>query len=181
MNRLFIGLAIVLVLGIGIAVVVGNRPEASSNTKTTERETENGSTNVANGNRNTPAATNTTNAPSTNTPAPAPDKQTAVYTTYSPAALAEAQARGRAVLFFHAAWCPICQALDRELTSGGIERLPGDVTLLKTDFDTETALKQQYGVTYQYTFVQVDANGAEQGQWSSSSVQSIIDHLVPAG
>ncbi|MBI3963513.1 MAG: thioredoxin family protein [Candidatus Kerfeldbacteria bacterium] len=174
MQRLFISLTIVLVLGIGIAAYVGSRPNPTANTADTDRANVNAPPTTASENRNTTA----TNAPPINE-STGPEQQRAVYTTYSPTALAEAQARGRAVLFFHAAWCPICQALDRELQAGGIERLPEDVTLLKTDFDRETVLKDQYGVTYQYTFVQVDATGAEQAQWSSTDVQSILNHLEP--
>jgi thiol:disulfide interchange protein len=39
----------------------------------------------------------------------------AQYIDYSPDALAQAQQKGRAVLFFHADWCPTCRALDKEI------------------------------------------------------------------
>ncbi len=73
------------------------------------------------------------------------------------------------VYFFHASWCPICQAIEKEINND-ITKLPAGVTLIKTDFDSNTELRQKYGETTQYTFVQVDENGNETKQWSASSL-----------
>jgi thiol-disulfide isomerase/thioredoxin len=77
------------------------------------------------------------------------------------------------VYFFHASWCPICQGIDKEITAD-TSSIPAGVTLIKTDFDTSTELRQKYGVTTQYTFVQVDASGNETAQWSATSVDDAI-------
>jgi len=63
---------------------------------------------------------------------------------------------GLKVLFFHASWCPKCRALDADIDSNAI---PAGMTIFKVDFDTATALRQQYGVTLQTTIVYVDDDG----------------------
>jgi thiol-disulfide isomerase/thioredoxin len=77
------------------------------------------------------------------------------------------------VYFFHAGWCPICQGIDKEINSD-ISKLPAGVVFVKTDFDSSTDLRKKYGVTTQYTFVQVDGSGNETAQWSASSLSSAI-------
>ncbi len=64
---------------------------------------------------------------------------------------------GLKVLFFHASWCPKCRALDEDIEANTI---PDGMTIFKVDFDTATALRQQYGVTLQTTIVYVDDDGA---------------------
>lgn len=88
------------------------------------------------------------------------------YENYSPEKLASAQ-QGDVLLYFHADWCPICRPLDAEFRAQ--EASLGDVTILKVNYDTETALKQKYGVTLQHTFVQVDASGKMIAKWSDTS------------
>jgi len=56
------------------------------------------------------------------------------------------------ILFFHAPWCPLCRKSDEVLLEI-FDGLEGGVIWFKVDYDTETALKQQYGITYQDTFV----------------------------
>lgn len=80
------------------------------------------------------------------------------------------------VYFFHASWCPICQGIDKEITADS-STIPANVTLIKTDFDNSTELRQKYGVTYQYTFVQVDNSGNETAQWSATSLKKAIDGI----
>jgi thiol-disulfide isomerase/thioredoxin len=77
------------------------------------------------------------------------------------------------VYFFHASWCPICQGIDKEI-SANESLVPAGVTLIKTDFDTSTDLRKKYGVTTQYTFVQVDSNGNEIAQWSATNTDKAI-------
>jgi len=79
------------------------------------------------------------------------------------------------VLFFHASWCPTCQAAEANLTS---QPVPDGLTVVKTDFDTMTELRQKYGVTVQHTFVQIDAGGAQLAKWSgSTSAAEIADQV----
>ncbi len=94
------------------------------------------------------------------------------YLPYDASKLAMANT-GDVVLFFHASWCPGCRALDSDIT-GQHSAIPGDLTILKLDYDTETELKKKYGVTTQHTLVQVDAGGNLVKKWSGSSKLSQI-------
>jgi len=89
------------------------------------------------------------------------------YEAYSPEKIALASADHDVVLFFHASWCPTCKAVNDDINAH-LSNIPDSLTLLKTDYDTETALKKKYGVTYQHTFVQVDAKGNLIKKWSGS-------------
>lgn len=80
------------------------------------------------------------------------------------------------VYFFHAPWCPICKGID-EAISADQSKIPDDVTLIKTDYDSNTDLRQKYGVTYQYTFVQVDGSGNEVKQWSATNYDEVVDGM----
>ncbi len=99
------------------------------------------------------------------------------YSAYSPAAVAVATADdGTAVIFFHASWCPTCKAAEKDILSN-VSDIPSDLTILKADYDTERELKQQYGVTYQHTFVQVDSEGNQITKWSGGGLDGIIDRV----
>lgn len=88
---------------------------------------------------------------------------------YLPLADFEAQkgdlSGNKTVYFFHAAWCPSCQAADTSFTAGGI---PDGITVVNVDFDGNADLKKKYGITQQHTFVQVDEAGEQVGKWSGS-------------
>jgi len=101
------------------------------------------------------------------------------YTDYSDAALAEATAEdGRAVIFFHASWCPSCQAASMDFEANQ-NQIPLDVTILKADYDTATELKEKYNIVMQDTFVQVDATGKELTKWNSGGegIKSLLANL----
>ena len=88
--------------------------------------------------------------------APAETGSTAgAYVVYSDTAIA--QADGRVLLFFHAPWCPQCRSIEADIEAQGV---PDGVTIIKVDYDSHQDLRQQYGVTLQTTFVEVDASGA---------------------
>jgi thioredoxin 1 len=72
---------------------------------------------------------------------------------YSPEAFAKLQAAdARAVLHFHADWCPTCRAQDKALEV--LKADPAlDVTVLSVDYDKETELKRQLNVRSQSTFI----------------------------
>lgn len=95
------------------------------------------------------------------------------YEVYSAERLARAET-GDVVLFFRASWCPSCRALNSSIESN-LKSIPEGVTILKTDYDTETELKKKYGVTYQHTLVQVDKNGNMIKKWSGGST---LDNLL---
>lgn len=77
------------------------------------------------------------------------------------------------VYFFHAPWCSICQGIHNDISSD-TSQIPTGTTFIKTDFDSSTSLRQKYGVTTQYTFVQVDNNGNELKQWSATNLDKAI-------
>ena len=89
------------------------------------------------------------------------------YESYDTAKLAKAK-NSNVVLFFHASWCPTCQALDRDLKANA-DAIPANLTVLDIDYDTATELKKKYGVVMQSTFVQVDENGNQLKKWSEST------------
>lgn len=93
------------------------------------------------------------------------------YVTYSKASFDAAKGKKR-VFFFHATWCPTCKTANEEIT-GRPDGIPEDVVLFKTDYDKETALKRQYGITYQHTFVLVDENGKELKKWNGGGLAEL--------
>ena len=98
------------------------------------------------------------------------------YEAYSADKIARA-ADGTVVLFFHAAWCPSCRALNSNIESNRSE-IPSGVSILKTDYDSETELRKKYGVTTQHTLVQVDKDGNLIKKWSGgSTLDSIISQI----
>ena len=86
---------------------------------------------------------------------PVPEQIPGSYQQYSTTLFNETRAPRR-VLFFHAGWCPQCRMVEQSIQESGV---PDNMIILKTDFDTEHALRQKYGVTMQTTFVEVDAKG----------------------
>lgn len=63
---------------------------------------------------------------------------------------------GVKLLFFHAPWCPQCRMIEADIEKQGV---PNGVTILKVDYDSNQALRQQYEVTLQTTFVEIDDDG----------------------
>lgn len=157
-NALIIGLLIVGI-GIGGYFVVSKNSDLTENTSQTELS-------------NIPEKNGDDMMEKDETSAEIPNN----IVEYSPENLATAQEAGRAVLFFHATWCPTCKALNAEIMERANE-LPEDVTILKTDFDKELELREQYGITIQHTLVQLDANGNEIAKWSGGNVDTILENL----
>jgi len=113
---------------------------------------------------------------STGSPSASPSdtmvKTAGSYKDYSPETVAAEFAAGnKVVLFFHATWCPFCKAANKAFLKNA-DQIPAGVTILKTDYDSSTELKQKYGVTYQHTFVQIDSNGNEITQWSGGDINN---------
>ncbi len=98
------------------------------------------------------------------------------YEVYRPELLERAD-EGVVVLFFHASWCPSCRGLSANIEANR-DAIPAGLTILKLDYDREVELKKKYGVTYQHTLVQVDANGNLIKKWSGgASLQTIVDQV----
>ncbi|WP_165867634.1 thioredoxin family protein [Mesorhizobium sp. DCY119] len=81
-------------------------------------------------------------------------------------------AKSRTVVFFFASWCPNCRATVTELNARWADVNP-DLTLVIADYDKETTLKGRYGVTYQDTFVLLDAKGEAVKSWNSGGVDGL--------
>jgi len=94
-------------------------------------------------------------------------KSAGSYETYDESKLSKAN-DGSVVLFFHAGWCPSCKTLDANINAN-VTEIPDGVTILKTDYDSNAELKKKYGVTYQHTMVQVDAEGNMIKKWSGGA------------
>ncbi len=101
---------------------------------------------------------------------------TGQYIDYSASAY-EATYDKKRVLYFHATWCPTCKVTHEEFLANP-DKIPNDVVLLKTDYDTERELKQKYGITYQHTFVQVDASGNEINKWNGGGIDKLITEVL---
>jgi len=89
------------------------------------------------------------------------------YETYGAEKVALASASHDVVLFFRANWCPTCRAVDTDIKAH-LGSIPPALTILDVDYDNSAELKKKYGVTYQHTFVQVDAQGNMVKKWSGS-------------
>ena len=94
------------------------------------------------------------------------EQKSGSYEQYAPEKLSHA-ADGDVVLFFRAPWCPTCRALASDLEKNR-SQIPQGLTILDVSYDTQTELKQKYGVTYQHTLVQVDADGTMISKWTGS-------------
>jgi len=98
------------------------------------------------------------------------------YEAYDESKLAMAD-NGDVVLFFHASWCPTCRALDGNIEEN-LSEIPADLTILKVDYDSSSALKNQYGVTTQHTMVQVDAQGNQIAKWvGSNTLEELVSEV----
>jgi thiol-disulfide isomerase/thioredoxin len=84
-------------------------------------------------------------------------------------------AQGPTVLFFNAAWCPTCRATMGELQAGA-ERL-GEVLVIVVDYDRAGELKKRYGVTYQHTWVRIDADGRKLAIWNGGGLDELLRRM----
>ncbi len=94
----------------------------------------------------------------------------------------EAASDKKRVLFFFANWCPTCKPIDAEL-SASTAKLPAGVEVFRVNYnDTDTdaadkALAAKYGVTYQHTFVQVDAQSNAVTKWNGGGLDKIVSSM----
>lgn len=85
--------------------------------------------------------------------------------SYSPGCAERYAAAGKkTVIFFRAYWCGACADAAAHIADEAASG-PADLVVIEVDYDDAEALKRRYGVTLQHTFVQVDAEGNELGQW----------------
>lgn len=86
--------------------------------------------------------------------------------------LRDLAAKGPAILYFHAEWCPTCRAAMVSFRGRWPEVQPG-VTLVIADYDSESDLKARYGVTYQNTYVQVGRDGEKLQIWNGGGIEAL--------
>ncbi len=103
------------------------------------------------------------------------------YAPFSPELLANSTSTRR-ILFFYANWCPTCKPADKSF-SDNVGKIPADVTLIRVNYnDTEADqaekdLAKKYGITYQHTFVQIDASGKEITKWNGGQIDELLSNL----
>lgn len=91
----------------------------------------------------------------------------------------ETAASGKRVLFFYADWCPTCRPTDADLQAN-MSKIPEGVTVLRVNYNdtatdqAEKDLAKKYGVTYQHTFVQIDAEGNEVTKWNGGKTTELL-------
>ena len=100
------------------------------------------------------------------------------YQVYTQAAFDAAKGEQR-VLFFHATWCPNCKAANADINKH-LSEIPANIVIFKTDYDKEVALKRKYGITYQHTFVLVDAQGNAVSKWAGGGFTDIVANVKKA-
>lgn len=187
-------IAAVLLIGGGAFALKNNKSNTSNNSETTAQKAQE----AANGMQHdevmakekaastetiaatdTPTKDTTTASPAAALTADPVKKEVAAATHGTYVTLADFNADrskyadSKKVYFFHASWCPICKSINAEIEAD-ITKVPAGLTIIKTDFDTATALRQKYGVTTQYTFVQFDANGDKLAKWSATSLAAAV-------
>ena len=88
----------------------------------------------------------------------------------------------RRVLFFYANWCPTCRPADANFIAN-VDKIPDDAVVIRVNYnDDETdaeekALAEQYGVTYQHTFVQIDKDGNEVAKWNGGQIEELLENI----
>jgi len=89
------------------------------------------------------------------------------------AAAAALAKKNATVYFFAATWCPTCRGTYQDIVAN-YSKLPADFRLVLVNYDTAKELKAKYGVTYQHTFVSIDAAGKALNTWSGSPTAADI-------
>ncbi len=165
----FISLAL---LAAGCNKTTSQSPPSPEITETTKQRTT-VDTNVNNSSGTTGAIVKNTDTASDGVPTTTHGK----YQDYSPDTVKTEQAAGhKLVLFFHADWCPFCVEADKQFKLKA-DQIPQGVTVLKTNYDAETALKKKYVITYQHTLVQIDGNGNLVSKWNGGDVDNLKKYL----
>jgi thioredoxin 1 len=101
---------------------------------------------------------------------------------FNKAGFETALAQGKPVIVdFSATWCPTCK--EQKPIVQGLLKEPKlrPVTFFVADFDTETALKKQLGITMQSTFVVFKGGkevGRATGQTQKQEIQDLFDKAL---
>ena len=103
--------------------------------------------------------------------------QAGKYIDYTPDILERELREGnKVVLYFTASWCPFCKAADQAFRNK-LNEIPTGVSVLRVNYDKSDDLKKTYGITYQHTFVQIDAYRNSVTKWSGGDIEALKQNL----
>lgn len=102
------------------------------------------------------------------------------YIDYSASKLASLKGNQKFALFFHAPWCPDCRFVDNEIQEN-VTELPVNTTILKVDYDTETALRKEYNVPIQSVVLIFDSEGNLAETLTAPSAEKIVEAFNKTG
>ncbi len=129
----------------------------------------------------TPQTTETSDTTNSAESAESPQNDTNQYIEFTPEALA-ASSDTKRVLFFYANWCPTCAQANTRFTNNPAG-IPENTTVIRVNYnDTDTsaeekALADTYNITYQHTFVQIDASGEAVTRWNGGDIEELQENL----
>ena len=100
---------------------------------------------------------------------------------YDANAFAMAKAEGKTVvLHFHADWCPVCKKQAEVMPQVMDRKEFQEVVVFKVNYDTESELKQQLGITQQSALV-VFKGEKEVGRGQDLTTAAAISELLEKG
>jgi thiol-disulfide isomerase/thioredoxin len=103
------------------------------------------------------------------------------YVTYSEGIINSTK-DDRRVLFFYASWCSTCRPADKSFIDNEAN-IPEDVVVIRVNYndpDTdqeEKDLAKKYGIGYQHTFVEIDAEGNKVNLWNGGGFEELLENL----
>lgn len=80
------------------------------------------------------------------------------YIAYSETNYNELLGKKPFALFFHAPWCHVCRGMEENITKE-LSSFPKNTIIMKADYDSETELKQKYGITSQSVMIFINKEG----------------------
>jgi thiol-disulfide isomerase/thioredoxin len=94
------------------------------------------------------------------------------YLDYSPESVTNSDAEN-ILLTFSATWCPSCRTLDKNITEN-LANIPTGTEIYKVDYDSNVALRQEYGVTIQHTHVLINSDGTIIKKWTGGNTLDAV-------
>jgi len=167
MAKGLIGLGLAVVVIIGIIIIARNQINIDTAPSPSQTNLEQSDT-----------TTTTTSTTSATTMSDTSDQK---YIEYSDGVL-DGASNKRRVLFFYASWCPTCRPVDQAIRDD-LGLIPDDVQIIRVNYNdpqtdqSERALAQKYGVTYQHTFVQIDQNGQVVSKWNGGGLDQVLQNI----
>ncbi len=162
-----IGILIAIVFGIGLSIILTNQLSGANNRKPE---------------LSTTPSTQESNQVQVTAENPQPDANaTNSYQEFSDTVLLENLDKRR-ILFFYANWCPTCKAAEQDIQAN-MHQLPTDVVVIRVNYndtdtdDSEKELARNYAITYQHTFVYIDAQNNAIKTWNGGQIKEIIANI----